>query len=431
MSLKAKRPIRWLLGTLGLVAGWAGLVFVVTSEGWFKTSLAPRGDTARFLAAAARLVDSANAGNAVLALIENGAVRGVHSASVGQAVDTSTVFQVASLSKWVTAWGVMTLVEAGKLDLDAPVERYLTRWKLPASRFDHAKVTVRRLLSHTGGLTDGLGYAGFEPGTPVQSIEASLTRTGDRPPGSGVSVRVGTEPGSDWQYSGGGYSILQLVVEEVSGEAFEDYLQRAVLRPLGMVSSTFQWTPEAGTPIATFYGADSKPATHYRFAAVAAASLYTTVADLGRFIQAQVPGPAGEAAGRGVLSPAALAEMWKPNASKYGQDIWGLGVILYAPNPTGGYVVGHDGNNDPAINTTARVNPATRNGIVMLETGSKLLATTVAGEWVFWETGKIDNIAFLVALPKMLRWLGLGALVIVVGAVGLAARRWRPESGPA
>ena len=120
MSARA-RPLRAVLGTCGLVVGWAALVFFGTSEGWWKTPLAPRGDAARFLVAAARLVDSANGGNAVLALIEDGAVRGVHAVSVGEAVDTGTVFQVASLSKWVTAWGVMTLVEAGKLDLDAPV----------------------------------------------------------------------------------------------------------------------------------------------------------------------------------------------------------------------------------------------------------------------------------------------------------------------
>ncbi len=238
-----------------------------------------------------------------------------------------------------------------------------------------------------------------------------------------MAVTVGAEPGSGWQYSGGGYSILQLVVEEVSGESFESYLQRSVLKPLGMVRSTFDWTPDAGTTLATFYGTDSKAAPHYRFAAVAAASLYTTVADLTRFLQAQVPGQAGEAAGRGVLSAATLAEMWKPHATKYGQDIWGLGVILYARNQAGGFVVGHDGNNDPAINTTARVDPATRSGIVVLETGSKLLASELAGEWVFWETGNVDNIAFLIGAPTMLRLMGLGALLIVAGALGLAVRR--------
>lgn len=80
-----------------------------------------------------------------------------------------------------------------------------------------------------------------------------------------------------------------------------------------------------------------------------------------------------------------IAEMWRPHASKFGQDIWGLGTILYASNNEGGFVVGHDCNDEPAIDTAAHLNPATGNGIVILETGRPLLATERAGEWVFWK----------------------------------------------
>src|SRR4029453_12451670 len=132
-----------------------------------------------------------------------------------------------------------------------------------------------------------------------------------------------------------------------------------------------------------FYDVDSKPATHYRFSAVAATSLYTSVSDLTRFIQAQLPGKNGEPIGRGVLGPATLSEMWRADASKFAGDIWGLGTMLYAGNNKGGFVVGHDGNNEPAINTAARLDPATGNGIAVLETGQRLLATRLAGEWVF------------------------------------------------
>ena len=71
--------------------------------------------------AAAKLVDSSNTGNAVFAVIDDGSVHRVHAVSVGEAVDVNTVFQTASLSKWITAWGVLALVQEGKLDLDAPV----------------------------------------------------------------------------------------------------------------------------------------------------------------------------------------------------------------------------------------------------------------------------------------------------------------------
>jgi CubicO group peptidase (beta-lactamase class C family) len=421
---------RVALATLALLVLWAVVVFVGTSEGWWKQPLAPRGDTAAFMDAAAKLVDSSNAGNAVLAVIDDRSVQGVHAVSVGEAVDVDTVFQTASLSKWITAWGVMALAQEGKLDLDAPVGTYLTRWELPESKFDNSKVTVRRLLSHTAGLTDGLGYGGFAPGAAVQSLEESLERPADASPGASGRIEVGYEPGSEWQYSGGGYAILQLLIEEVSGESFEGFMQRVVFRPLGMVRSTFDWTPSAGSTLATFYDTDSKPATHYRFSAAAAASLYTSVSDLTRFVQAHLPGKNGEPIGRGVLAPATLDEMWRPHASMYGRDMWGLGTILYAGNSEGGFVVGHDGSNEPAINTAARLDPATGNGIVILETGQHLLATQVAGEWVYWETGNVDVLAFAIAIPGMLRLIGLGSLVILlaVPVIAWSIRRKRERS---
>ncbi len=372
------------------------------------------------MGATTKLINTGNAGNAVFAVIENGSVHGVHAVSVGEVVDVNTVFQTASLSKWITAWGVMALVQQGKLDLDAPVGNYLTRWVLPESKFDNNKVTVRRLLSHTAGLTDGLGYAGFAPGAAVQSLEESLKQPADASPGASGTIKVGYEPGSEWRYSGGGYAILQLLIEEVSGESFEGFMQRVIFRPLGMVRSSYGWTPAEGTTLATFYDTDSKPSTHYRFSAVAATSLYTSASDLTRFVQAHLPGKNGEPVGRGVLAPATISEMWRPHASKFGEDIWGLGTILYASNNNGGFIVGHDGNNEPAINTAARFNPATGNGIVILETGKPLLATRLAGEWVFWETGNVDLLAFLMAMPGMFRLMGVGSLVIVLAVPTLA-----------
>jgi CubicO group peptidase (beta-lactamase class C family) len=415
-----KAVLRVGAATLAFLVLWAVVLFVGTSSGWWKQALAPSGDTAGFMGAAARLVDSSNKGNAVFAVIKNGSVHGVHAVSVGEAVDANTVFQTASLSKWITAWGVMALVQEGKLDLDAPVSTYLTRWALPEGKFDNNKVTVRRLLSHTAGLSDGLGYAGFAPEAAVPSVEESLRRPDADPGVSGV-IEVGSEPGSEWKYSGGGYAILQLLIEEVSGEPFGVFMQRAVFRPLGMARSTYNWTPATGSTLATFYGADSRPTPHYRFSAVAAVSLYTSVSDLTRFVQAHLPGKDGEPMGGGVLAPATLNEMWRPHASKFAEDIWGLGTILYARNNKDGYIVGHDGNRrEPPVNTAARFNPANGNGIVILETGTPRLATRLAGEWVFWETGSVDFFAFTMALPGVFRQIALGSVVIVLAVPAIA-----------
>ena len=135
--------------------------------------------------------------------------------------------------------GIMKLVEDGKLDLDAPVSKYLTRWQLPPSEFNNEAVTVRRLLSHTAGLTDGLGYSGFETGTAVQSIEQSLTKASDSDEGSTGAVYVGIEPGSEFKYSGGSYTLLQLLVEEVSDHSFASFMKESIFEPLGMIHSTF------------------------------------------------------------------------------------------------------------------------------------------------------------------------------------------------
>jgi CubicO group peptidase (beta-lactamase class C family) len=418
--------LRILLPTLLALVIWAAIVVTGPLEGWWRRPLAPTGDIDAFHAAAVAEIAALHNGNVALALLANGRIVATHFVSKGKPVDGDSRFQVASMSKWITAWGVMTLVEAGKLDLDKPVSNYLKRWRLPASEFDNDGVTVRRLLSHTAGLTDGLGYAGFPPGMPIQSLEDSLTQAADPSPGHDGKVRVGIKPGTEFKYSGGGYTLLQLLVEEVSGQPFNDYMKANVFDRLAMTRSTFVLDDNAD--VAEFFDERGRPATHYRFTALAAASLYTTTADITRFLQAHLRGPNGEPAGRGVLRPDTLIEMRRPHASQFGADIWGLGTILYAPNKAGGFVIGHDGNNDPAINTAARLNPASGDGIVMLETGNKLLATKVASEWVFWNVGKVDLLLFMIELDTLLITLAAGWVVVILTAIALAWRRAKSQN---
>jgi CubicO group peptidase (beta-lactamase class C family) len=421
-----------LAATLALVGmvSWAALVFIGTVEGWGRKPLAGPGDAGAFLAAARAEIDAHHHGNVAFRLIDAGGVAGEHFVSIGDPVDEDTLYQVASLSKWVTAWGVLALVEDGKLDLDAPVSSYLTRWTLPEGEFDNDGVTVRRLLSHTAGLTDGLGYAGFAPGVEPQTLEDSLTRAADASPGADGRVRVGIAPGSEWRYSGGGYTLLQLLVEEVTGASFETYMQEAVFGPLQMTRSTFVLEKDEEN-VATFYDSDGTRATHFRFTGLAAASLYTNASDMTRFLAAHRPGPGGEPAGGGVLEPETLVLMRSAHASRMGADIWGLGTMLYAPNNQEDFIIGHDGNNAPAINTAVRLNPTTGDGIVVLETGDPLLATRIAGEWVFWQTGAIDFLDFTLVSRQRLSAVLVGWALIVAAAVVYgwrAARARRTDS---
>ena len=417
--------LRFLLAAAGIFAAmivWAVLVFFAVDEGWTRRPLTGSDDPAAFLAAAEAEVDAAEPGAFSLILIENGSRVGeIHR---GAGVGRDSVYQTASLSKWLTAWGVMALVEDGAIDLDAPVETYLTRWRLPESEFDTSGVTVRRLLSHTAGLVDGLGYDGFDEPGDVQTLEQSLTRAADASPGKDGVVRVGAEPGSGWAYSGGGYTLLQLLIEEVSGQTFSVFMDARVFTPMGLERTSFDHDEAKAWGFAANHTEQGATAPYRRYTALGAASLFTTAADMARFIEVQV-----NEGGRAALSRDTLALMRTPHAAQLGADIWGLGVMLYAPNGRGGHVIGHDGDNAPAINTAVRYDPATGDGVVVLGTGAPLLATRIAGEWVFWKTGEVDNLLFAMAIEAMALWFAAGALVILVGGIRLAWS-WRRKRAP-
>jgi CubicO group peptidase (beta-lactamase class C family) len=416
-----KRQLGIASAAIAALVIWAVVVAAGAREGWWRAMPAAKGDAAGFLRWAESRYDTESNGNFAMVLLDRGHVAGTYFASHGRAVDGDSLFQVASLSKWLTAWGVMNLVEQHRIAPDAPVSRYLTRWHLPPSEFDDDAVTVRRLLSHTAGLTDGLGFRGYAPGETPLTIEQELTRAEDAQPGASGLVRVGAPPGTTWRYSGGGYLILQLLIEEVTHESFNDFMHRAVLQPLGMTESTFVDPDPAH--LADFYDADGSKAIHYKFTALGAASLYTSVADMTRFLEAQLPGPDDAPPGRGVLKPATLEAMRVPQAFLYGIPVWGLGETLYVPNGAGSYIIGHDGNNYPAINTTARIDPATGDGIVVLESGSGTLATEIGGEWVFWHTGTVglDTLAIIDARSILIQ-LASGIVVILIWAIVTA---WR------
>jgi hypothetical protein len=166
----------------------------------------------------------------------------------------------------VTARGVLRPVESGRIGPDEPVIGRLRRWPPPPSPFDADGVTVRRLLSHTAGLSVH-GYVGQPSDRPLPPIAASLSgETGDSFPRELLEP-----PGRGWLYSGGGYSLRQLLVEELTGRPFADSMQAEVLGPLGMTASSFRWSWTAET--ARTHDADGRPIPDFAFAERAAAGL--------------------------------------------------------------------------------------------------------------------------------------------------------------
>jgi len=221
------------------------------------------------------------------------------------------------------------------------------------------------------------------------------------------------EPGA-FKYSGGGYTLLQLLIEEVTGQSFAYYMKHNIFEPMGMNKSSYVWDAVIGDNLVEFYNADGTMAKHYSYTSLAATSLYTSLADLEIFFQVFLKGKNSEPIGRNIIKPETLKSMRKPHASTMGMDIWGLGTILYAKTEHGDFIIGHDGKSTPPINTAVRLNPETGDGIIVLETGNPIMATKLASEWVFWKTGNVDLTLFTMLKDTMVATMRKGILAIIM-----------------
>lgn len=246
-----------------------------------------KGETPPLKSLAARMAELKVPG-ASIAVIHEGRIewaRGYGVKSIGgPAVDEKTLFQAASISKPVFALAVLHLVDAGKLDLDANVNDYLKTWELPDNEFTRdQKVTLRRLLSHTAGLTVH-GFPGYDAGAELPTTAQILEGA---PPTNTNPIRVDILPGSRHRYSGGGYTLAQLVLTDVTGSPLDKLLRDTVLTPLGMSTSTFEQPLPAdrGGEVAQPYRGDGTPVPGgpHVYPEVAAAGLWTTPSDLARY----------------------------------------------------------------------------------------------------------------------------------------------------
>src|SRR5687767_2256708 len=231
---------------------------------------------------------------------------GVKEFGKSEAVDTTTLFLAGSISKPVFASGVLALVEQGKLALDEDINLKLKSWKLPDSRFTATeKVTLRRLLTHSAGLTVW-GFPGYPATQRVPSVVEVLDGKGNT-----AAVRNDTTPGARWLYSGGGYTVAQLLTADVTGEPFADLMQRLVLTPAGMTHSTYANPLPASHAAFAASGHERVdtpvPGRYHTYPEMAAAGLWTTPPDLARWMIQLAKSYNG--ATDGILSPAMARQM--------------------------------------------------------------------------------------------------------------------------
>lgn len=295
----------------------------------------------------------------------------------GRKMTVDTYCRVESISKSVTAWGVMKLVEQGKIDLDKPVKQYINDWELPESQFSGETITVRQLLTHTAGMPLGDIFERFSPMEKVPSLKESLSK----------HAILMQEPGLSFSYSNTGYDLLELLIEEVTGRDFAEYMEKEVLTPIGMHRSSFVWSErlEPGVPVG--YDVNGNPVPVYVYPEKASGGLLACVEDIAAFISAGMPGYLYS--GNEVLTPEYINLLYTPSVSKI--DIYGLvfdsyGMGYYTETlPDGMQAVVNGGQGGGCMTEFYSV-PKTGDGIVILTNSQRSwpFFGYILNDWAEW-----------------------------------------------
>lgn len=286
-------------------------------------------------------------------------------------------FNIGSISKTFTAWGIMKLVEARTLSLDDHISKHLKSWNLPKSTYDDRKVTIRNLLQHTAGLSVH-GYPGYEPSEKLPTTNECLSGQDRRD----EMVLLIMEPETEFKYSGGGYTILQLIIEEVSGQSFERFMEKEVFDPLGMKNTSFTISKKLLSSSANAYDEDGKAIELRRFTAKAAAGLHTTVGDMTKFALAHW----GE---NEVVSQASIQRL--TTGSVLSKENYGMAYMIM--ERFGAFTLhGHGGSNE-GWESGFMLDIENQSGFIMLTNGSngKTVVQKSLMNWAMERRAKMIN----------------------------------------
>lgn len=325
----------------------------------------------------------------------------------GAAITAETMFQAGSVSKPVAAVATLRLVQEGKLALDADVNATLKSWKLPASPFTAAMpVTLRALLSHTAGTTVH-GFAGYAAGEPVPILTQVLDGAA---PANSKPVVVDQAVGQAYRYSGGGYSIAQQMVVDVTGQTFPALVRRTVFAPLGMNHSTEDQPLDAARLAKVAWPHDASgapiPGGPHAYPEMAAAGLWTTPSDLARFVidvQRSAKGQVG-----GVLSPETTWTMLTPIRNGYG-----LGFNIAGSG--GETSFSHDGSN-AGYKATLVGYVQSGDGVVVMTNGDQgyqlgeEIVRAVAAAYGWPDHKPVEREAAMVPIADQARYAGTFAI---------------------
>lgn len=317
---------------------------------------------------------------ASLALVKDGKIvwtqaYGYANVQTGRKLTKDNVMRMQSISKSVTAWGVMKLFEQGKIELDAPVAQYIKNWEFPKSEYPTDQITIRQLLSHTAGMPMGDGLTIYSPTDPMPSLRESLTRTA-------IPFQ---EPGARFSYSNVCYNLLELLIEEVTGQDFAEYMAAEVLGPLGMQHATFSWSESIDPPMPNGYSINAEAVPVYVYPEKASCGLLATASDIASFIIAGMP----DFSDQEILTDSGIKTLYEQRATRLGVyslvfDAYGSGYFLERL-ADGGLAVSHGGVGPGWMSHFYAV-PGMGDGIVILANSQRswpFIAGLLNG-WAHW-----------------------------------------------
>ena len=333
---------------------------------------------------------------------------GLADVEAGRTMTVDAVSRAESISKSVTAWGVMTLVEAGAIALDDPVAEHIGSLPPPVGEIA-PEITIRHLLSHTSGV--GMGTIGREypPEGPIPALEDALA----------ADLEVVGAPGGAFLYSNTGFNVLELLIERVTGQDFAGYMETEVLGPLGMDDSSFRWSEDLASRMPAGYDLGGGIVAPYVYPEKGSGGLLATVEDVARFVAA------GATTGENtVLGVSSLEEMHRPQADVGGlfrlaSPAYGLGHFVETLS-NGRRAVWHGGQGHGWM-THFHLIPETGDGIVIIANSQRSwpLVAQLLADWSAWN--EIDPVGFAIAArAPMLAWILIG--VAFIGVLGQSAR---------
>ena len=283
----------------------------------------------------------------------------------GSAVTPKTLFSAESMSKPVTALAVLKLYEQHKIKLDRNVNDYLKRWKLPESSLPGPKtVTVRQLLTHTSGIGTHNGEL-YDPSKPLPTLLNDLDGV---PPSRTPAVRIEETPGVKFHYANGGYEVLQLLIEDVTGESFTSFVDENILKPAGMTRSSYAVPLSdnlAGQAATAYLGDHAIPPRKYYNSNAAGGGLWSTPTDMAKLsieVQREYDGTSSK-----ILKQSTIRQMLVPGPEMMPGMLQGLGFVI--GGKAGAHFMEHGGSGI-FHNEMVAYFQGERNGLVVMASGS-------------------------------------------------------------